>query len=126
MPAEFSSVSYTPVELVAGNPHLLVASSITLLAGQSYAAGAVLGEITSGDDAGKYTLSLSAAEDGSQTPDLILADAVDATSADAAGVAYSRGDFNTSALTLGTGHTVSSIREGLRTKGITLISVASA
>ena len=37
-------------------------------------------------------------------------------------LAYERGDFNAGALTLGTGHTVASIREGLRAKGITLLT----
>ena len=64
----------------------------------------------------------AAANDGSQVPDLVLADAVDATSADAPGLGYERGDFNAGALTLGTGHTVASIRDTLRGKGITLIS----
>ena len=71
---------------------------------------------------GEYKLSASAANDGSQTPDLILAEDVDATTGDKLGLAYERGDFNANALTLGTGHTVASIREGLRAKGITLLT----
>ena len=71
---------------------------------------------------GEYKLSASAANDGSQTPDLILAEDVDATTGDKLGLAYERGDFNANALILGTGHTVASIREGLRAKGITLLT----
>lgn len=71
---------------------------------------------------GEYKLSASAANDGSQTPDLILAEAVNTTSGDVAALAYERGDFNGNALTLGTGHTVASIRDGLRAKGITLLA----
>lgn len=111
--------SYTPVALVAGNAHLLVPRKVTIASGASLAAGAVLGKITA---SGKYKLSASAASDGSQTPDLILAEAVDASAADASGLAYARGDFAASALTLGAGHTVASITEGLRAKGITLLT----
>lgn len=114
--------TYTPDSLLAGNAHLLVGRKVTVLAGQVLARGAVLGRITTG---GKYQLSASAAADGSQTPDLILAEAVDATSADTTVLAYERGDFNSNALTLGAGHTVASIREGLRAKGITLLTAVA-
>jgi hypothetical protein len=103
--------------LVAGNPHLLVTRQVTLISGQNLVRGAVLGRITTG---GKYNLSLSAAGDGSQTPDLILAQDTNASAGDRVTIAYERGDFNVAALTLGAGHTAASIREGLRAKGITL------
>lgn len=110
---------YTPDSLIAGNAHLLVGRKVTILSGQVLARGAVLGRITTG---GKYQLSASAATDGSEDPDLILAEAVDATDGDVSALAYERGDFNANALTLGTGHTVASIRDGLRAKGITLLT----
>jgi hypothetical protein len=78
----------------------------------------VLGKITA---SGKYNLSLSAASDGSQVPDLICAQDCDATSADADCLAYRTGRFNDNALTLGAAHTVASITEGLRAKGIHLV-----
>jgi hypothetical protein len=121
--ASFTSETSSHDKLIAGNAHLLVARSITLLSGQNLARGAVLGQITSG---GKYVLSLSASSDGSQTPDLILAEATDASGGDKVTVAYERGDFNVNALTLGASHTVASIREGLRDKGITLINATAA
>lgn len=111
--------TYTPDSLLAGNAHLLVARKVTVLSGQVLPRGAVLGIITA---SGKAILSLAAASDGSQTPDLILAEAVAATGADATALAYERGDFNARAITLGTGHTVASIREGLRAKGIALLT----
>lgn len=114
--------TYTPDNLLAGNAHLLVGRKVTVLQGQVLPRGAVLGLITA---SGKYKLSASGASDGSQTPDLILAEAVDATSADATALAYERGDFNSNALTLGTGHTVASVREGLRAKGITLLTAVA-
>jgi len=111
---------YTPDALIAGNAHLLVAKSVTIVSGQNLPRGAVLGKITT---SGKYTLSASGANDGSQTPDLILAEAADASGGDKTALAYSRGDFAASALTLGTGHTAASITEALRAKGIAVLPI---
>ena len=123
MPAVFKTEgAYTPDSLLAGNAHLLVARKVTVLSGQVLARGAVLGTITA---SGKAILSLAAAADGSQTPDLILAEPVDATGGDVPALAYERGDFNSGALTMGAGHTVASIREGLRAKGITLLAAVA-
>lgn len=119
MPASFASATFTPDRLVAQNAHLLVAVPITLISGQNLTRGAVLGKITA---SGKYNLSLSAAADGSQTPDAILAEDTNASGGDKATVAYIRGDFDSSALTFGASHTVASTKEGLRLKGIQLIS----
>lgn len=88
---------------------------VTILSGRSLIAGTVLGKITSG---GKYITSLSAAVDGSQTPDFVLAHDCDATSADAEALVYETGTLVGTALTLGASHTIASIREGLRVKGI--------
>lgn len=65
-----------------------------------------------------YKKSLVAATDGSQTPAFILAQDCDASDGDTEAIAYESGKFVGSALTLGTGHTIASIREGLRAKGI--------
>ncbi len=122
--AEFRTEgTYAPDKLIAGNAHLLVGRKVTIVSGQNLTRGAVLGKITA---SGKYNLSLSGASDGSQTPDLILAENCDATSGDKVALAYARGDFNANALTLGTAHTVASITEGLRAKGITLIPAVAA
>ena len=115
--------TYAPDALIAGNAHLLVGRTVTIITGQNLTRGAVLGKITA---SGKYNLSLSAAVDGSQTPDLVLAEDCDATAADTQALAYERGDFNANALTLGTAHTVASIRDGLRAKGITILPAVAA
>ena len=60
---------------------------ITVVSGQNLAAGTVLGKITTG---GKYTAYDNDATDGSQTVAGILLNAVNATSADTAGVAIVR------------------------------------
>ena len=121
-PASFSSSTYSPDKLIAGElpPK---SRKITLLAGQNLARGAVLGKITA---SGKYKLSAAAAGDGSEVPDLILAEPTDATAADKETVAYDRGDFNETAVALGAGHTIASVKEGLRDKNIHLVAVTAA
>lgn len=115
--------THVPDQLLAGNAHLLMARIVTLASGQNLARGTVLGKITA---SGKYTLSASAAADGSQAPDLVLAEDCDATGGDRQALAYLRGDFNANTLTLGAGHTIASISEGLRTKGVALLPSVSA
>lgn len=108
-------------KLIAGNAHLLVSRKITIKSGQNVVRGAVLGK----DGDGKYLLSLSASNDGSQTPDLVLAEDCNASAGDKTAIAYARGDFAIQALTVGTGHTAASITEGLRAKGITIINIVA-
>lgn len=88
---------------------------VTLLSGQNQVAGALLGKITASS---KYKLSLSASSDGSETPDMILAHDCDASSGDKECLVIETGTVVGTALTLGAGHTIASIREGLRVKGI--------
>lgn len=80
--------------------------------------------ITVAAGTGKYKLSAAAATDGSQVPEAVLAHDADASGGDVVTLAYFRGDFNENSLTLGSGHTVASIREGLRAKGITIVTPA--
>jgi len=68
----------------------------------------------------EYKKSLAAATDGSQTPRAILAQDVDVTSADKEAIYYETGQIVGSALTLGAGHTVATIREGLRRLGLVI------
>lgn len=123
MPASFSSTSFIPPRLIAGNSDELVGEKITLVSGQNLSRGAVLGKITA---SGKYKLSASGASDGSETPDLILAEDTDASAGDKPALGYSRGDFIQEAIILGAGHTVASIKEGLRLKNIILVSSMGA
>lgn len=111
---------YTPDRLIADDACCLVAKGITLASGQNLQRGAVLGKITA---SGKYVLSLAAANDGSEKPSVILAQDCDASAADAAAVAYFAGNFNGSALTIGTGHTVASIFDPLRGVSIMVLDV---
>lgn len=123
MTASYSSTAFTPDKLVAGNADELIGRKVTIISGQNLVRGTVLGQITA---SGKYNKSLSGASDGSQTPDLILAEDCDASGGDKTALAYERGDFIQEALTLGASHTVASIKEGLRVKGIFLLSSVGA
>jgi hypothetical protein len=88
---------------------------VTILSGQNLKAGAVIGKITA---SGKYVLSASAAGNGSEEPDLVLAEDCDATAGDREAIAYETVTVVATALTIGAGHSVASIREGLRGKGV--------
>jgi hypothetical protein len=107
MDAEFSSTSSTPDNLLAEDA---VAMPITLLSGESVVRGEVLGEVTTG---GKFRASLAAETDGSEVPRAIAAEDMDASLADKAMHAYLEGKFNQDALTIGTGHSIASIKQDL-------------
>lgn len=108
--------TYTPDELVAdGNG--LVTSEGVITGSAAFVRGTVMGRITAD---GNFLVSLSAAIDGSEVPDCILAEDVDATAADKTGALYKSGKFVESSLTIGTAHTADTIRQGLRERGIFL------
>lgn len=117
--AAYATQAFIPDGLIAQNAHLLLDEPIVLASGQNLKRGAVLGRITA---SGKYVLSLSAAADGSQAPAAVLAVDTDATGADKNTVAFFRGDFQAQAVILGAGHTVASVKAGLRAANIELIS----
>lgn len=108
--------TFTYDNLIGGTVVNMVTESIVLDTG-NLSRGALLGRITA---SGKYILSLAAASDGSEVPRAILAEDADATSADKTTVAYLTGEFNTAAITFGTGHTAASVKDGLRDLGIFL------
>lgn len=113
--ASFASTSSTPmVTLIrSGAPNT---KKVTLLAGAVYPIGAVLGIV---DASKKAVISAAAAGDGSQMPQYVLSYTVDATGGDVEAMAVETGDLIGSQLVLGDGHTLASIRPGLRDKGIT-------
>jgi hypothetical protein len=92
--------TYTPDSLVAGYNVAPVTMAVTLVAGQNLTRGALLGVITA---SGKYTLSLAASSDGSQVPSAVLAESTNAV-ADSLCSVYATGEFNTNAMSFGTGH----------------------
>lgn len=102
--------TYDPAELTAGDFPIVKAPGV-IASGQVLAAGAVLGQITAG---GQYKLSASAASDGSQTPTVVLDEAIDTTAGAAPGVLRLTGEVLGTALTLGAGHTLAGVKAALR------------
>lgn len=110
-----SEGSYTPDKLLDRDTKQ---RKVTIASGSGVLArGALLGQITSG---GKYRLSLSASSDGSQVPDAILLEPVDATSADQQVIVAIAGSFNTGGVIFGASHTAASTDSVLRDKNIYL------
>lgn len=112
--------------LFAGPAETLSVRNVMVEEGQTLPRGAVLGRVAA---SGHYRLCAALdgnnqpIEDGSQTPDVILALPVDATSTAKEALAFVRGDFAVQALTLGLGHTAESIADPLRDRGIILVSI---
>ncbi len=108
--------AYAPDNLLGGEfPR--VARFVTIASGTNLVMGSVLGKITANS---KYKLSASASADGSEIPDVILAEDTDATLSDKQAAVYFSGEFNELALTFGPGITANSARDGLRDKSILL------
>lgn len=107
--------SYAPDNLFAGDFPRVERKVVIAADAGALVRGAVLGRITTG---GKYVLSLSAEDDGSQTPDAILAHDISASDADQDAIVYFTGEFRPEALNIGTAHSAASIRVGLRAKSI--------
>ncbi len=115
-----TSQTTNPDNLIAGSAEI-VPGAVTISNGEgALARGSVLGKCTSGVDSGQWHLVDSTASDGSQNPDCILAEAVDATSANAVAGAYFTGEFNENELTFGGYDTADTHRAALREKGIFL------
>lgn len=108
-----ATATFAPNDLLVSDVPVVV-RSITLVNGQNLKRGAVLGNITASD---KYTLSASAANDGSQTPALVLAFDVDASAGDVVCDAYAGGAFDSTKLILGAGHTPASVEAAFRKEG---------
>ena len=95
----------------------IVTESVTIISGQDLKRGAILGKITA---SGKYILSASAAGDGSEVPSLVLSKDTDASAGDTIAPTYASGEFNQNQVILGVGHTIASIKAGLKALSIFL------
>ena len=98
----------------------LVSKRVALAAGQNLLRGTVLGKVTA---TGKYVLSAADAVDGSQIPDVVLAEDTDATAGDRSTVGYVNATLNEAKLILGPGQTLEAIKECLRVKRLRLSSL---
>lgn len=114
--------TFNPDNLFAGG--LPVSTrKVTIASGANLTRGAVLGLVTA---TGKYKLSAAAAGDGSEVPDCILLTDAAAAAADKDAMVAFTGEYNEAKLTLGAGHTIASIRQGLRKIGIFIKKVVAA
>lgn len=102
---------FDPNGIIAGD-HPIEHLAVTIVSGAGVLTrGTVLGKITSG---GKYKKSLTAAEDGSQTPVGILAVDVDATSADVVAPVFFEGTFASEKLVYGASHDIDTVNAAFR------------
>lgn len=116
-----SQGSYVPDALIAGEyPR---ATRMVTITGGNFVRGTLMGVITA---SGKYTKSIAASNDGSEVPDSILDADTDASGGDKTAVVNLTGEFNEAGLVFGAGHTIASVRQGLRKIGIFLRKVVAA
>lgn len=121
---EVETVTMTPDNLFAGQVAPVVAGSETIVSGAgALARGTVLGRITA---SGKLTKVLSTANDGSEAPYAVLAEAVDATAADKVAPVYYTGEFNQAKLTFGGADTAATHKVASRKLGMFFKSAVSA
>jgi hypothetical protein len=110
-----SSSLFVPDQLVAGTLQL-VTDSVTVTGGP-YTRGTAMGVITA---SGKYTHCVKTATDGSENPVAILADNVDASSADQTGGVYLMGEFNQNYVIIDETWTIPDMKTALRPLAIFL------
>ena len=103
-------VTFTPDQLIAGDFPQVKESGV-IAAGQQLVRGAVLGKVTAD---GQYKLSESAANDGSEVPVVVLDADIDTTGGAAPAPLMLTGEVFGTELTLGTDHTVASVKAALR------------
>ena len=124
--ARFDTQSHTPDDLLIGSEVPTRTVKKTIAQGQVLGRGAVLGEDSAGGDAGQLRLSVAAANDGTQAPKYVLAQAVDATAGATDALVYESAEVNARALVFGAGHTADSTRAALRTAGIVVTKTLRA
>lgn len=118
-----SAVQYIPDQLIAGELKIVTTNVVIASGAGIVKRGTVLGLVTA---SGKYIVSVKSANDGSQNPAAVLADDVDATSADATGGAYLTGEFNENALTMDATWSAATLRPVFRQVGIHIKSAVIA
>ncbi|WIE52579.1 head decoration protein [Pseudomonas sp. GM17] len=101
--------TYLPSQLSAGDFPIVMDTGV-IAAGQKLARGAVLGQVTTGE----YLLCKAAAEDGSQTPAVILDQDVDTTDGAKSAPIRLTGQVLGSQLTFGEGLTLATAKAALR------------
>ena len=102
---------YAPGDFLLGG-YPFATRSVTIVSGAGVLVrGTVIGQITTG---GKYTTALSASSDGSEGPAYMLAEDVDATSADKVALVYDSAVVDGTKLTFGTGITSAALEAAMQ------------
>lgn len=103
----------------------IVTGRETLISGQNLKRGAVLGKITA---SAKLTQFDSSAGDGSEVPNSILTEDLDASGGDKTATVYKHGEFNENKLRLLTGDDplADAVKEQLRSVGIFIKTMQEA
>lgn len=109
MPADSAEFEYQPGHFVSGD-FPIHTQPVTIASGEDLEKLSVLGQVSAD---GKFKLSESAADDGSETPKAILAYAVDASDGDVEAAVYLSGSFDPGELVYGTGHDAESVTQAL-------------
>lgn len=118
----YTSESYAPSGIVAGNTFLLLAEKLTIAAGQDLTAGAILGigAASKAYLASANDLAGDPVADGRGTPYAILAHDTNAVT-DTTAMAYIRGDFIASACYHDDSLTAATVKAALRDLNIYLV-----
>ena len=116
--------NYTPDNLIAENIHPLATGTVTVLSGEGRLSR---GSVLMRNSNNKFVLADEESGTPLGTAEVILADEVDATSADAVANVYISGDFNTDALIVASGYTLSEAdRVSLKNAGVYIVNGVSA
>ncbi|QXI30508.1 head decoration protein [Pseudomonas vanderleydeniana] len=102
--------SYIPSQLAAGD-FPVVMEAVVIATGQQLKRGSVLGQVTASKE---YVLSKTAAQDGSQTPSVILDQDVDTTDGARSAPVRLTGQVLGSQLVLGEGLSLAILKVALR------------
>lgn len=108
--------TFIPDQLLSG-PLQVVSDTVTIKAGATYKRGTVLGMVTA---SGKYTLSVATETDGSEIPQAILADDVNASAVDTLAGVYLMAEINQNRITFDPSWTLATLKPALRPYGIFL------
>lgn len=113
--ASYETVGSTVIATLLASDFPVITKKVTIAAGENLIAGTVLGTADSGVS---FVTSDGTANDGSEVPEYVLAEDVDATDGAIEGIVYRSGHFRGAALTFAGTHTLASLEASLRTRNI--------
>ena len=115
----YTTDEFQPTQfLLGGYPAETRVVTIPTGAGNNFVAGSVMGSFSATPN--EMVLSDASANDGTEEPEAVLAEAVDATSEDKQAVVYIAGEFDEDKLTYGPSHDADTVRPVFRLKSMFL------